>query len=501
MSAMISKDAKFRRKKIGRIGIIDVGSNSVRLVVFDGFARSPSYFFNEKVLCGLGRGLHMENRLNKSGVEKAIKAIKRFLAITKVMDLTELIGVTTAAVRNASDGTSFVRRVSVETGLSLHITSGTEEANLSALGVLLGWPDASGVVCDIGGGSLEIADVTRGQVGACESSPLGSLVLQDYADTKKDLAIYLKKSIEKLCYRSSVSSKNMYLVGGSFRAFAKIDMSLSNYPLKVLHEYRVTADQAMKTAQWLAKRNVSDFMNISDSSTERLALLPMTALVLIGLLNELKPEHVYFSSYGLREGILFKHMPKKIRNLDPLIEACRYQEKMSSRFPGFGDKLFSWISPLFENLKLKDKRLYHAACLLHDTTWKSHPDYRAEVSFETVTRANLGGIDHAGRLFLALALMSRYKKISVSKNINDILSILTSSRYEEAIILGRAMRLGAMLSGTSVVNLKRSQIMREKNTLKLTLSKSAASLVGEAVERRLTTLAEGMNLASSIEVL
>ena len=155
----------------------------------------------------------------------------------------------------------------------------------------------------------------------------------------------------------------------------------------------------------------------------------------------------------------------------------------------------------FENLKLKDKRLYHAACLLHDTTWKSHPDYRAEVSFETVTRANLGGIDHAGRLFLALALMSRYKKISVSKNINDILSILTSSRYEEAIILGRAMRLGAMLSGTSVVNLKRSQIMREKNTLKLTLSKSAASLVGEAVERRLTTLAEGMNLASSIEVL
>ena len=207
MSAMISKDAKFRRKKIGRIGIIDVGSNSVRLVVFDGFARSPSYFFNEKVLCGLGRGLHMENRLNKSGVEKAIKAIKRFLAITKVMDLTELIGVTTAAVRNASDGTSFVRRVSVETGLSLHITSGTEEANLSALGVLLGWPDASGVVCDIGGGSLEIADVTRGQVGACESSPLGSLVLQDYADTKKDLAIYLKKSIEKLCYRSSVSSK------------------------------------------------------------------------------------------------------------------------------------------------------------------------------------------------------------------------------------------------------------------------------------------------------
>ena len=227
----------------------------------------------------------------------------------------------------------------------------------------------------------------------------------------------------------------------------------------------------------------------------------MTSLVLIGLLEELQPKHVYFSSYGLREGILFKHMPKKIKDLDPLIEACRYQEKMSSRFPGFGDKLFLWILPLFEHLKLNDQRLYHAACLLHDTNWKSHPDYRAEVSFETVTRANLGGIDHEGRLFLALALMSRYKRISVSKSINKILRLLTPSRYEEAIVLGRAMRLGAMLSGTSTENLMHSQISRDKNTLKLKLTDSAALLVADPVERRLQTLAEGMNLDSSIEVV
>ena len=501
MSVTISRHAKFRRKKMGRIGIIDVGSNSVRLVVFDGVARSPSYFFNEKVLCGLGRGLSNNNRLNELGVEKAIRAIKRFLALTKVMGLKELIGVTTAAVRNSSDGYLFVQRVSVETGLLLHVTSGIEEANLSANGVLLGWPDASGVVCDIGGGSLEIADVTGGKVGVCDSSSLGSLVLQSFNGTNDDLKGYINASIKKLCAGSSVSSKNIYLVGGSFRAFAKLDMSLSNYPLKVLHEYRVTSGQAMKTAKWLSSRTVSDFINISDSSTERLALLPMTSLVLIGLLEELQPKHVYFSSYGLREGILFKHMPKKIKDLDPLIEACRYQEKMSSRFPGFGDKLFLWILPLFEHLKLNDQRLYHAACLLHDTNWKSHPDYRAEVSFETVTRANLGGIDHEGRLFLALALMSRYKRISVSKSINKILRLLTPSRYEEAIVLGRAMRLGAMLSGTSTENLMHSQISRDKNTLKLKLTDSAALLVADPVERRLQTLAEGMNLDSSIEVV
>tara|TARA_Y200000002_G_scaffold134133_1_gene110614 strand:- start:129 stop:1634 length:1506 start_codon:yes stop_codon:yes gene_type:complete len=498
MDLLLKKDYVFKRNRIGRIGIIDVGSNSVRLVVFEGFSRSPSYFFNEKVLCGLGKGIQHKNMLNKLGVAEAIRAIKRFVAITKKMNLTALVGVATAAVRNASDGKAFVKKVKNETNLRLYVASGREEAEFSANGVLLGWPDASGLVCDIGGSSLEVADLLHGLVGYCATSPLGALSLSEFRGTQSELNNFIKTSVEKLCSGLNSPVKNLYLVGGSFRVFAKLDIALSNYPLKVLHEYALDIKQALRTAYWVLEHEVPELANKVDSSIDRLMLLPMAARVLIQLIGKLKPTNIYFSSYGLREGILFYQMPERIKNLDPLIEACRYQEGSSARFPGFGEKLFNWILPIFSNLEKDDIRLYRAACLLHDTTWKAHPDYRAEMSFETVTRTNLGGINHQGRIFLALALMSRYKKICPSKNLEVPLQILGESRAEEAIILGRAMRLGAMVSGTSVVNLKKCKLYRKNKILYLNLKKSGRDLAAGLVERRLKALADGMNLKYSV---
>ena len=499
MNLVLDKDYVFKRKKIGRVGIIDVGSNSVRLVVFAGFSRSPTYFFNEKVLCGLGKGLSYDNKLNVVGKEKAIRAIHRFLAITKKMNLTELVGVATAAVRNASDGPQFVKRVETETALKLFVASGGEEAELSANGVLLGWPDAHGLVCDIGGGSLEVADVAGARVGVCETSGLGALVLADFSGSKRELKKHIQKSVKKLVAGSKVSSKNLYLVGGSFRAFAKVDMALAHYPLRVLHEYKICRSQALETAKRVLEVDTAALQNLCGSSAERVEFLPMAALVLIELIKTLAPKHIYFSSYGLREGILFYQMPENIKKLDPLIEACRYQEVLAARFPGFGEHLFNWILPIFEKIKTADKRLFRAACLLHDTTWRAHPDYRSEMSFETVTRANLGGIDHEGRIFLALALMSRYKKVTISKQLEGPLRILNIRRSKLAISLGRAMRLGAMLSGSSIVNLKKSEILVNEKTIILTIKKSALELAADTVERRLEALATGLNMGYSIK--
>ncbi len=500
MDLVLNKNYVFKRNRIGRIGIIDVGSNSVRLVVFEGFSRSPSYFFNEKVLCGLGKGVQQKNILNKTGVEEAIKAIKRFLAITKKMNLTALVGVATAAVRNAKDGKQFVKRVMDETNLSLYVASGIEEAEFSANGVLLGWPEASGLVCDIGGSSLEIADLVDGSVGYCKSSPLGVLGLSEFKGSKIELNNFIKKSVADLCVGLQSSVSNLYLVGGSFRVFAKLDIALSEYPLKVLHEYKLNTTQVLRTTNWILERDVTDLSKVVESSLERLSLLPMAARVLTELICKLEPKNVFFSSYGLREGILFYQMPERIKNLDPLIEACRYQEKSSARFPGFGEKLFAWILPIFSNLTSDDMRLYKAACLLHDTTWKAHPDYRAEMSFETVTRTNLGGINHGGRIFLALALMSRYKKMHISKDLEVPLRILGESRAEEAITLGRAMRLGAMVSGTSSVNLKKCNLFVKNQILYLNLRKSGQDLGAGIVERRLKAVADSMNLNYSLRI-
>ena len=498
MDLVLEKDYVFERNRIGRIGIIDVGSNSVRLVVFEGVSRSPSYFFNEKVLCGLGKDSIKKKRLNERGAEDALEAIRRFLAITKKMNLTALVGVATAAVRNARDGKAFVERIKRETNLSLYIASGKEEAEFSANGVLLGWPDASGLVCDIGGSSLEIADLQDGKVGYCETSPLGVLSLSEFKGSPFELDNFIKKSIKKLT--SGLESKvvNLYLVGGSFRVFAKLDIALSKYPLKVLHEYGLETAQALRTANWILNNDISALNKIVNSSLDRLSLLPMAARVLKELIGLLKPEKIFFSSYGLREGILFYQMPEQIRRLDPLIEACRYQEQSSSRFPGFGEILFQWILPIFSKLVPDDLRLYRAACLLHDTNWKAHPDYRAEMSFEIVTRTNLGGISHQGRIFLALALMSRYKKMRVSEDLEFPLKILGERKAAEAIILGRAMRLGATVSGTSMVNLKKCKLSIHRNILCLNFKKSGKNLAAGVVERRLNALAEIMNINYSL---
>jgi exopolyphosphatase/guanosine-5'-triphosphate,3'-diphosphate pyrophosphatase len=245
MEVIISNSYKFKRKKMGRIGIIDVGSNSVRLVVFDGISRSPAYFFNEKVLCGLGRGIGETKKLNLVGKRKTIQAVKRFITITEKMNLTELVGVATAAVRNSIDGIEFIKKLNKDTGLNLHVASGKEEAKFSANGVILGWPDAKGIVCDIGGGSLELANVGRGEVGLCATSQLGPLVLAGFKGSDLDLKDFIGKEVKKLCSKFKPFSQNLYLVGGSFRVFARIDMALSKYPLRVLHEYKITANQAL----------------------------------------------------------------------------------------------------------------------------------------------------------------------------------------------------------------------------------------------------------------
>ncbi len=499
METIIRNNYKFKRNKLGRIGIIDVGSNSVRLVVFDGFSRSPNYFFNEKVLCGLGRGMSKTKLLNRSGKIKTIQAVKRFVAITKKMSLTELVGVATAAIRNSVDGETFIKKLRKDTGLVFFVASGNEEANFSANGVLLGWPDADGIVCDIGGGSLELANVENELVTECGTSLLGPLVLSDFKGSQIELTEFIAIEVKKLCSKFKPDSKNLYLVGGSFRAFARIDMALSKYPLRVLHEYKILANQAVDTANWIITNSVEDLSKLTDSSFERLSLLELTSRVLLELIFTLKPTNVYFSSYGLREGILFSQMPEKLKKLDPLIEACREQEKLTARFPGFGECLFAWILPIFSHLNASDNRLFYAACLLHDTTWKAHPDYRAEMSFETVTRSNLGGIDHQGRIFLALALMSRYKKISYDETIRGSLKLLKQDRCELAISLGRAMRLGAMVSGSSITNLKKSKISIKNGVLCLLLKKSGVYLSGDTVETRLKALAKSLKMEAIIE--
>jgi exopolyphosphatase / guanosine-5'-triphosphate,3'-diphosphate pyrophosphatase len=477
--------------RLRRIGVIDIGSNSVRLVVFDGMARSPAYFYNEKVMAGLGSGLKESGKLSKKGWDRAMDALRRFTGLAERMNLSGTLAVATAAVRDAKDGQAFVDTVERETGLQIHIASGSEEALLAAKGVLLGWPDADGVVSDMGGASMELARVGDGEIGETETSDLGPLQLSALSDkAAREKAI--RKGVKSLrkAVRGPVS--RLFLVGGSWRAIARLDMERTGYPLIVLHGYEPPVSQLVETAKWIADQQVADMSKATGISTDRLSLVPYAAEVLIELVERLDPERVAISAYGLREGLLYRQMPEAMRRRDPLIEACRHMEKAMARCPGFGGALYEWLLPLYMGMPESEKRLVRAACLLHDINWRGHPDFRAELCFESVTRANVCGIDHPSRVFLGLALMHRYKNADESAA-DRYSALIPAARAAEVQVLGRAMRLGAMLSGASTGVLEHTALERGGGKLRLVMRGPARVFMGEAVEKRLQALAQKLS--------
>jgi exopolyphosphatase/guanosine-5'-triphosphate,3'-diphosphate pyrophosphatase len=485
-------------RALSRVGIIDVGSNSVRLVVFDGAARSPAYFYNEKILCGLGSGLAETGVLNPEGRRRALAALRRFALLAEGMGVSPLTAVATAAVREAQDGAEFRREVLEQTGLDLWVIDGTEEARLSAQGVLLGWPEASGLVCDIGGSSMELAVISGGEVGARMTSPLGPFRLERVGGGRKGLKLHIRGIVEKMRAELGDHHDRLYLVGGSWRAIARLDMERRGYPLKVLHEYRMPTNAILGTVKWIGENDLNALRSKSGVSAERMALVPLAAQVLRQLVRTFRPGEIDVSSYGMREGLLYEQMPPRLRARDPLIEACRFAEATAARVPGAGRRLYDFLMPLYRNASPARLRLVKAACLLHDVTWRAHPDYRAEACFDNVTRANLSGLDHAGRVFLGLALLHRYKNNRKDSRLAPVFSLLTPREMQEAEILGKALRFGAMLSPNSPGKVAELRYFPRRKVLELVLRHDCVGLFGEVAEARFQALATALGAITSV---
>ena len=485
-------------RALSRVGVVDVGSNSVRMVVFDGAARSPAYFFNEKVMAGLGTGLADTGRLNPEGRDRAMAALKRFQLLAEAMRLRPLTVVATAAVREAEDGPEFCEEVLQETGLKVWVIDGEEEARLSAQGVLLGWPGAYGLVCDIGGSSMELAELRDGKVGKRLSSKLGPQRLKTVKGGKKGLKKHIQAGVQDLIETMGPQRDRLFLVGGSWRAIARIDMDRRGYPLTVLHEYRMSRKTLYATIDYIEAHSPEELRARTGISEGRMALVPIAAQVLKELVRALKPYDIAVSSYGIREGMLYEQMPQRLRDRDPLIEACRFAEAKDARMPGFGVQLYKFVQPLFTAKNAPDKRLIKAACLLHDVSWRAHPDYRHEVCFDEVTRANLGGMTHAERIFLGVTLLHRYKNNRGSSPFQPLFDLIDEDQLRKAEILGKALRFGAMLTASEHENMGELRYFPKKQKLELRLVPGTRDLFGEVAEARLNSLADALG---GVEVL
>ncbi len=477
-----------------RIGVIDVGSNTVRLVVFDSAKRSPAIFFNEKIACGLGAQLNETGRLAPEGQRMALGALKRFAALGRRMGLAALDAVGTAAIREAEDGEAFVDRAAREAGVSIRVATGRDEARLAAQGVLLGAPDADGMVADIGGASLELTEIRAGRIAEGVTAPLGPQRLGEGGAAALDARIAdgLEQAAGDTYPSGYAAGRRLYFLGGSWRAFVKAHIAKTGYPLPVLQGYTLPYAEALRAADWAADLTPKQFAEASGSSERRAAAAPRAVRALAHVIRRLRPEAVTLSVYGLREGVLWEYLSPELRAEDPLIHAARETEAKRGRMPGFGDELWRWLNPLFPDLPAERRRYAQAACLLADASWEADTAFRAQSCFDLVTRNNFGGIDPPGRAFIGAILLYRYKGGDKALKQQPARKLLSAEEREMAAAIGRGVRLGAMLSGAAPGVLPQCPIGWEGGALTLSLPDRMADLDGDEVRARLAELAKAI---------
>ena len=351
----------------------------------------------------------------------------------------------------------------------------------------MGWPDADGLVADLGGASLELSRVGLGQVGRGVTLPLGPLRLMGLEGGASAQDALIDASLASVRGMLGAPGGRIYLVGGSWRALAKLHMTRIGYPIQVLHEFELPAEEMLALAEEVAAMTPEALLKEMTSSRDRIAVTPMGARVLAGLIRAAQPARVAVSAFGLREGVLYEHLPEALRQQDPLLSAARHMERRLSRFPGFGAELAAFVWPLFPNASLARRRLIEAACVLNDVAWNAHPDYRDQAVFESVY---LSGIGHAERAWIGAALRYRYKSGGGGRPAAPALALLSESEQAEARLLGRTIRLGAMLSGSAPGVLPQCSLSVDADALTLRLRGGAAALAGEMVQKRLTSVAD-----------
>ncbi|NQV98665.1 MAG: Ppx/GppA family phosphatase [Rhodospirillales bacterium] len=492
------------KRTAGRMAVVDIGSNTIRLVVYDTPNRLPIPIFNEKSSCQLGAGLALTGRLNPEGVECAVHSLKRFIRLTEAMGVERMDLVATAAVRDASDGPDFVKRIEGSLGVTIQIPSGPEEAQLAALGLLSGIPNADGVLVDMGGGSVDVVELNAGNFGRTVSLPFGHLRLPEAAqgDIFKAREI-VDVELENLQWLHEGAGRTLYAIGGSWRTLGRLFIEQMDYPLHVIDEYTLASDDARRLCQLVANLSKESIKEISGVAKGRAKSLPYAAMVLGTMIAKTKARQVVFSGFSMREGQLLKMLPVDLRGQDPLLSGCAAMAERTGRFAITGQEIYDWISPLFPPGRDAESRLRLAASMLSDMGWSEHPDYRAEHSFLRTLRLPFAGLSHAERVFLALAIYVRYNGDRNNQLVKSVGSLMTDYDFDHANVTGLALRLAHTISGSAPGILSGTLFELEGNTLRLRLPENAAEerdiFAGEAVGRRFKTLARSLGREAIIE--
>lgn len=480
--------------------VLDIGSNSVRLVVYGLQGRAIWTGYNEKVLAGLGREVATTGRLSADGVADALNTIRRFATLMESLPLSERHIVATAAVREASDGPDFCDRIAAETGLRVQVLSGAEEARYAALGVIAGNPLAEGIVADLGGSSLELIPVATGDVGGGLTLPLGPFAMKE---VRGDATAEIDR---RLRAADGLNARTLHAVGGAWRSLALLHMRQQGHQLEIVHQYEMSAAEVDEMASLLGRLSRASLEKLARTNKARALTLPHAAHVLSRLCRKLEANTVSFSAYGLREGLLLEAMPSEVRARDPLLEGCRALGDRESLERGLDRVMTAWLKPTLSRLapyfsEERDEVLLAAGAALADVGSRLHPDHRAVVAFEQVLRAPVAGLTHPERAFVASAIHARYGGHGVPEP-QLMARLLGDEGMERARIHGLALRLASDLSARSAEILSTTRLVARDGDLILRVDEPHADLLrGEKVRKRLGALAQALDLSAQMETM
>ncbi len=487
-----------RLKERQPVAVIDIGSNSVRQVIYEGQTRSPAVLFNEKVLCGLGEGLAASGKLNELAVERALAALRRFVALQEQANVADVHIIATAAARDASNGPEFIKRGEEIAGTAIEVLTGAMEAHYSALGIKSGFYMPSGIVGDMGGGSLELVEVNH-EPGAGITLPLGGLRLRDLAAGSPEAGEKIaRQTLRKVTIDWPGREKNFYAVGGTWRSLGKLHMANHRYPLPVVHDYQVDARELERFCSRLIDGDLDSFKGMSAVSKNRRELLPYGAAVLREIILHFKPEKIRFSSVGVREGLLYSRLTEAEQKRDSLLESAHDLSILRARAPEHSVELAEWTENAFRKLGIEEseaeQRFRIAACYLADVGWRSHPDFRARQAIEVISNAGFVGIDHAGRGYLAAVSFHRYQGLGSKAQPPEICTLAPEPLYKKARILSAFFRVLYLFSASLPGIIPKLDLdVRNDGSLAFNLTGQWSDLDGERPRQRIKQLGKELN--------
>lgn len=488
--------AQGRIKGARPVAVLDIGSNSVRLVVYERHARALTPLYNEKSACALGRGLAASGQLPYESIDRALTAIQRFALVTRLMQVGQVHVLATSAVREAGNAQAFVAAVGEIMGTEVRVLSGEEEAHFAALGAISGMPGFTGIIGDLGGGSLELSAVSGRSDSSGETHPLGVIRLQDDSSGSPARAREIVR--QRLAGSSLISrapGRTFCAIGGTWRSLAKMHQVLRGYPLHMVQNYSAATADLLQLCEQIVEATAAGkpMPGGEQVSSSRRELVPYGAAVMGEVLRSGAFESVVFSALGVREGYLYGLLDAAEQALDPLLQAAEEMNVLRSRSPAHATDLIDFTAEVLTAIGVREtpeeQRLRKVACYLADIGWRGHPDYRGEQSVDMIAYGSFTGVDHPGRAFLAEVLAVRYMGLKHKCISQSLLTLAGPVGNAKARLIGAALRVAYPMSAAMPGVLPRTGFSLDGGKLVLHLPQELAFLDGEHLRGRLDQLA------------